>query len=322
MILPLHIVAAVALDLLLGDPRRLPHPVRGMGRLATALEGPARRVMPGARSAGILTVLAVVGLSGGVTYGLLRAAAWLHPLAGDAAAVWLIYTTIAIRDMRRHSMAVHAALAAGDLPEARRRVGLIVGRDTDRLDEAGVARAGVESVAESIVDGVTAPLFFAFLAGPVGAVAYRAVNTLDSTFGYKHGRYRDFGWASARLDDLANYVPARLTAPLVCLAALLLGHGAGDAARVLLRDGRKHSSPNSGLSEAAMAGALGVRLGGTNHYFGEPVEKPTLGEEKNAMAGEHIRQANSLFVVASLLFLLGGVGLRLACAALSGGLSG
>lgn len=320
MSIEFKIIAAVALDLALGDPRGMPHPVRGMGRLAEALEGPARKVTPGPRSAGIATVLTVVGLCIGAAYGLLRGSAWLHPWAADAAAVWLIYSTVAIRGMRRHSMAVHAALAAGDLPEGRRRVAMIVGRDTESLDERGVARASVESVAEGIVDGVTAPLFFAFLAGPVGAIAYRAVNTLDSTFGYKHGRYREFGWASARLDDLANYAPARLTAPLICAAAFLLMRRGGEAARVLRRDGRRHPSPNAGLSEAAMAGALGVRLGGPGRYFGKPVEKPTIGEAERALSGERIREANGLALVASLLFLLGGLGLGLAWEAISGGL--
>ena len=185
--------------------------------------------------------------------------------------ILVIYTTIAARDLARHSMAVLRPLAAGDLVEARRRVALIVGRDTARLDEAGVVRAAVESVAESTVDGVTAPLFFAVVAGPVGAMVYRAINTLDSMFGHQDERYREFGWAAARIDDLANYLPARLTAPLVCLAALLLRQRPRLACAILARDGRKHASPNAGLTEAAMAGALGVQLGGVNYYDGQTV---------------------------------------------------
>ena len=176
-------------------------------------------------------------------------------------------------------MAVFRALAAGDIVEARRRVAAIVGRDTERLDEAGVIRAAVESVAESTVDGVTAPLFFAVVAGPVGAMVYRAINTLDSMFGHQDERYRDFGWAAARIDDLANYLPARLTAPLACLAAALLRQRPRSApCESLLRDGRNHASPNSGLAEAAMAGALGVQLGGAICYDGQPLEKPTIGD--------------------------------------------
>ncbi len=164
-------------------------------------------------------------------------------------------------------------------------MGAIVGRDTDRLDEAGVTRAAVESVAESTVDGVTAPLMFAVVAGPVGAMVYRAINTLDSLFGHQDERYGQFGWAAARIDDVANYVPARCTAPLVCLAALLLRLRPRLAWRTLLRDGRNHTSPNAGLTEAAMAGALGVQLGGVNYYDGQPLEKPTIGEADHALVG-------------------------------------
>ena len=219
---------------------------------------------------------------GAAAWGAIRLAAVVHPLAGDVVSILIIYTTIAARDLARHSMAVYRSLAAGDLVEARRRVGAIVGRDTDRLDEAGVVRAAVESVAESTVDGVTAPLLFAVVAGPVGAIVYRAVNTLDSMFGHQDERYRQFGWAAARIDDLANYIPARLTAPLMCVAALLLRLRPGSALRTLLRDGRKHASPNAGLTEAAMAGALGVQLGGVNYYDGQPLEKPTIGDADRA----------------------------------------
>ncbi len=181
------------------------------------------------------------------------------------------------------------------------RVAAIVGRDTQQLDEAGVVRAAVESVAESTVDGVTAPLFFAAIAGPVGAMVYRAVNTLDSMFGHQDDRYRRFGWAAARIDDLANYLPARLTAPLICLAAALwISSRSGRAAlRILARDGRKHASPNSGLAEAAMAGALGVQLGGVNYYDGEPLEKPTIGDAVVPLSPRHIRVANALMFLTS-----------------------
>jgi adenosylcobinamide-phosphate synthase len=204
-------------------------------------------------------------------------------------------------------MAVFRPLAAGDLPLARQRVAMIVGRDTDQLDEAGIARAAVESVAESTVDGVTAPLFFALIAGPVGAMVYRAVNTLDSTFGYKDGRYLHFGWASARIDDVANLIPARLTAPLIAAAALLLRQRPLQSLKILLRDGRKHESPNAGLPEAAMAGALGVQLGGLNTYGGEPLDKPTIGDPLVPLAARHIPQANALMFATAGLFL--GLGL-------------
>jgi adenosylcobinamide-phosphate synthase len=254
--------------------------------------------------AGLATATATYAVAGAAAWGAIRLSAAVDPLAGDVMSILVIYTTIAARDLARHSMAVFRPLVAGDLVEARRRVGAIVGRDTDRLDEAGVARAAVESVAESTVDGVTAPLMFAVVAGPVGAMVYRAINTLDSLFGHQDERYERFGWAAARIDDLANYLPARLTARLVCLAALLLRLRPGLAWRTLLRDGRNHQSPNAGLTEAATAGALGVQLGGLNYYDGQPLEKPTIGEAVVPLSPRHIRLANALMFATAGLFLM------------------
>lgn len=298
-----QILLAVGLDLLLGDPRWLPHPVRGIGALAIRVERLSRRWIRPARLAGVVAALTVYAAAGVAAWGAIRLAGLAHPLAADVVSIVIIYTTLATRDLTRHSMAVFHALAAGDLQESRRRVGAIVGRDTDRLDEAGVLRATVESVAESTVDGVTAPLLFAVVGGPVAAMVYRAINTLDSMFGHQDERYREFGWAAARIDDLANYVPARLTAPLLCLAALVLRQRPLEALRILVRDGRKHASPNSGLPEAAMAGALGVQLGGVNYYDGQPLEKPTLGDPLTRLSLRHVLLANSLMMLTAVLVL-------------------
>ncbi|MBM4044577.1 MAG: cobalamin biosynthesis protein CobD [Planctomycetes bacterium] len=297
-----QILAAVALDLLLGDPRWLPHPVRGIGWLAQRLE-PVTRKLLWPRLAGIVTALTVIGVAGLCAYGLIALGKRLHPLAGDVVSILIIWTTIAARDLARHSTAVYRALAAGDLAEARKRLSMMVGRDTERLDEPEVARAAVESVAESIVDGVTAPLFFAVVAGPVGAMVYRAINTLDSTFGYKDERYLKFGWASARIDDAANFIPARLTAPLVAVAAALLRERPAASLQILWRDARNHASPNAGFAEAAMAGALGVQLGGLNYYAGEPEPKPTIGDHVEPLARGHIPRANALMFATTVLFL-------------------
>ena len=310
MRLDCQILIAVALDLLLGDPQWLPHPVRSIGRLALWLETLSRRLFGSTRTAGLFAALSTYIVVGAAAWGAIRLAAAIHPSAGDVVSILIIYTTIAARDLARHSMAVYRSLAAGELIEARRRVGAIVGRDTDRLDEAGVVRAAVESVAESTVDGVTAPLLFAVVAGPVGAMVYRAVNTLDSMFGHQDERYRQFGWAAARIDDLANYIPARCTAPLICVAALLLRLRPKRALQTLLRDGRKHASPNAGLTEAAMAGALGVQLGGVNYYDGQPLEKPIIGDVVAPLCPRHIRLANALMFVAAGLFLAVCLALR------------
>jgi adenosylcobinamide-phosphate synthase len=301
MDLKYQILIALALDLLLGDPRSLPHPVKLIGALAAWLEAPARqRFQP--RTAGILTAAAVILAAAAAAGAVIFLAGMVHPFLKDAACILILYTTFAARDLARHSSDVYQALARGDLPEARRCVSRMVGRDTEQLDEQGVTRAAVESVAENTVDGVIAPLFFAFLAGPVGAIAYKAVNTLDSTFGYRNERYAEFGWASARIDDAANYIPARLAVPLIAAASVFLDQDARGALRISRRDGRKHASPNSGLSEAAMAGALGVRLGGPVMRKGKPDDMPCIGDPAHPLQPGHIRRANSLMFAATLLF--------------------
>jgi len=307
-----QLLIAVALDLLVGDPRWMPHPVKLIGRLAIWLELPSRRLLRWPRLAGAITALVVLTVSGMAVWGLVRSSAWLHPLAGDAASTLVVYVCVAARDLTAHSMAVFRPLNAGDLGEARRRVAMIVGRDTERLDEAGVARAAVESVAENLVDGVTAPLFFAAIFGPVGAIVYKAINTLDSTFGYKNERYAQFGWTSARIDDVANYLPSRLTAPFVALAALLLRERPAGALRILMRDRRRHASPNAGHPEAAFAGALGIQLGGPSFYFGHdrPVDKPLIGDRLCQLKAIHIRKANRLMYATTALFVVACIGAR------------
>jgi adenosylcobinamide-phosphate synthase len=299
-----QLAIAVAVDLLVGDPRWLPHPVRAIGWLAARLETFARQWIRPLRLAGTITAMAVYATTGLAAWGAMRLAAALDPRAADLVAIAILYTTIAARDLTDHSTAVFQALAADDLPAARRRLSAIVGRDTDRLDEAGVVRATVESVAESTVDGVTAPLVFAVLGGPVAAIVYRAINTLDSMFGYRDERYGEFGWAAARIDDAANFLPARITAPLMCLAAGLVRQSPARAYRILRRDGRKHASPNAGLAEAAMAGALGVQLGGLDYYGGRPLDKPPLGDPLRPLGCDDIRLANRLMLLTSGLVLV------------------
>ncbi len=312
MILCWQILAALGLDLLIGDPRWLPHPVRGIGYLAQRVESALRCRIRHAKYAGILAVMVVVATPVLLVWAVLQLAVVLHPALATAIGSYVIYTTIAPRDLIHHSIAVYRDLAAGNLPEARRKVACIVGRDTDALDEAGITRATIETVAESTVDGVIAPLLFALLAGPLGAMAYRAINTLDSMYGYKTERYLHFGWAAARLDDLANWVPARLAAPcLVLAAAVLPGSRAFGAWRIMHRDGRKHESPNAGWTEAAMAGALDVQLGGTNIYEGEALEKPTLGDPNRPLIPAMIPSANRLMLLALFLLTTIGIGLRL-----------
>lgn len=288
-ITPYIVISAVILDLLLGDPRRLPHPVVGIGAMISGLERILRRLVPNERAGGVLLLGAVAGATAVISLLLLKGAYLLHPWAGGAVSIWLSYTCLAARSLHAESQLVAEQLAAGDVEGARRKLSLIVGRDTDGLDEPEIWRALVETVAENTSDGVIAPLFYLMLGGPVLALVYKAVNTLDSMVGYRNDRYLRFGWASARFDDLANWLPARITGILMVAVAPLAGLSAKNSLRIMLRDGRNHSSPNSGIPEAAVAGALGVRLGGTNRYFGAPVEKPTIGDPLRILSPESYR---------------------------------
>jgi adenosylcobinamide-phosphate synthase len=305
----IYIWAALVLDLLIGDPRCSWHPVRIIGRTAMALEGPARALLRAPRLAGIAVAVLVIGGAGLATAGVLNAATRLSPVLEGILSVVILYTTFAARDLANHSNAVLAALETGDIDGARKRVARIVGRDTEGLDEPAIVRATVESVAENTVDGILAPLSFAFLFGPVGAMVYKAISTLDSTFGYKNEMYRYFGWASARIDDIAAYLPARLGAVFIAGAAALLGERPFGAVRVMLRDSGKHASPNAGIPESGFAGALGVRLGGPVSRHGQIDDMPLFGDPLFPLRREHIRKANRLmygsaFIAAAIYALV------------------
>lgn len=299
MRLEYQIVIALLLDFAFGDPRWLPHPVRIIGRMIAAMEGPARRAIPDVRLAGSLTALAVILTAALATGAIIWVAGWIHPGIGDAVSILLLYTTFAARDLADHSNGVYRALARFDLAEARRLVSWLVGRDTERLTEPEVVRAAVESVAENTVDGIIAPLFFAALGGPVAAMAYKAASTLDSMIGYRNERYIDFGRTAAEIDDGANWLPARLAVPIITAAAALTGQQASAAWRIARRDGRKHLSPNAGIPEAAFAGALGIRLGGVMQRRGRPVDLPEIGDPVVTLARGQILAANRMMVAAT-----------------------
>ncbi len=313
-----QVIVAFAADLAFGDPRWFPHPVKFIGRLALSLEAPTRRVLRNPWLAGVVTAVVTVGGAALAAWGTIAGARWIHPWLGDAISVLLLYTCFAAHDLGAHALDVFRALRSSDVELARGRVARMVGRDTATLDEPGIVRATVESVAENTVDGVTAPLFFAVIGGPVLAIAYKAVSTLDSTFGYKNERYLKFGWASARLDDVAAWLPARLTFPLVALSAALIGGRPSGAWKFGRRDCRKHASPNAGLPEAAFAGALGVQLGGPLLRHGRPIEMPRLGEPCEALDRRHIPRSVALMFVVSLLAAAGFLGVRLCAQGIGG----
>lgn len=304
----LLVLSSLVVDLLVGDPARLPHPVVQIGKLISALERVLRRPQKSPlqqKAAGVVLAAVVPSVSAAVVGLLIWAAGLLHPAAAAALSVWLASTTVAARGLAQAGKKVYTELAKDDLEAARRSTGEIVGRDTHSLDRAGVVRATVETMAENIVDACVSPLFFIFLGGAPGAMLYRAINTLDSMVGYKNEKYLHFGWASARLDDLANWIPARLAGLLLTLAVALTGGQARAAWRIMRRDARKHLSPNSGWCEAGVAGALGVQLGGLNTYGGVESFRPYLGEALYPLHMNHIaKTCRLMFWTAALSALL------------------
>ncbi|WP_136524683.1 adenosylcobinamide-phosphate synthase CbiB [Geomonas ferrireducens] len=306
------VLGAVVMDLVLGDPRTLPHPVVIIGWLISWLEGALRQRISDPRLAGVALLVITVGVSYLVAAGLIYLGTLVAPAVGFLVALYLAWVSIAARSLHLESAKVAKALERGDLSAARVALSYIVGRETAQLDEPEVIRGAVETVAENTGDGVVAPLFYLMLGGPALAIAYKAVNTLDSMVGYKNERYLEFGWASARFDDLANFIPARLTGLLMVLVAPLCGLSGAGSWRILRRDCRNHASPNSGYPEAAAAGALGVRLGGANRYFGRIVEKPTIGDPVRALSLEAYAGVVRLMYGSEALLVLGWLALVLA----------
>jgi adenosylcobinamide-phosphate synthase len=308
------ILAAFIVDFIFGDPHWLPHPVRGIGWLVQRGESFLRNHArsPGAeKNAGIVLVVFVVATTYALTYLTVRLAFVLSPLLGVLVSILIAYTTIAARDLSRAARKVLAGLSSHDLIGARRDLQMIVGRDTEGLGEKEIARAVIETVAENTSDGVIAPIFYLAVGGPPLAMAYKAINTLDSMIGYKNKEYINFGRAAAKMDDVANFLPARIAAGLLCLASNISSLFASAFSRgkstlsgpwkIMVRDGRNHPSPNSGYPEAAMAGALGVRLGGPSAYGGVVSRKPFLGDEGGSLDKKSIEKSLLFMYSASLL---------------------
>ncbi|MDR5887298.1 adenosylcobinamide-phosphate synthase CbiB [Vreelandella janggokensis] len=304
------VTVAIVIDLIVGDPRSLPHPVVIIGRAISALEkrwnqGAAKRRW---RLGFLLTAVIVLGTFG-VAWLVLALLSALHPWLGVVAEIGLLATTLAIKGLAEAGRAIAVPLAKGDLPAARQALAMIVGRDTQGLDEAGITRGAVETVAENTVDGITAPLFFALIGGAPLALAYKAVNTLDSMVGYRNARYNEFGYASAKLDDVANWLPARLTALCLWLAGLLLSVSGvlrlrwRGALRDTCREAPRHPSPNAGWPETMVACLLGVQLGGTNFYQGVASHRATLGEPLEALHVAHIDATIRLMHGGWMLFM-------------------
>ncbi|MCF8105921.1 MAG: adenosylcobinamide-phosphate synthase CbiB [Desulfohalobiaceae bacterium] len=295
--------AAFILDLILGDPLRLPHPVRLMGRVIQMAEPRFRRLPFNPILCGGLLAGFLIPATWLLAWLALKLAFLFYPLVSYLLEVVLVYYCLSARSLATAAREVGQALESRDLNTARQKVGLIVGRDVDGLSRTGVAQGAVETVAENFVDGVLAPLFFAALGGAPLALAYKMVNTLDSMVGYKNEAYIAFGRVAARLDDGANYLPARFSVVVIGLGSWLLFGRFRTSLRTALQEGRNHSSPNAGLPEAAFAGALQARLGGPNIYQGQLVDKPFIGLSFDRPGPEKIKPACILMLVSSTIWV-------------------
>jgi len=302
-----EVSAAYVVDLIFGDPHGYPHPIKLIGRTISFFE---EKFLQEADSSwkqrflgGVLVVMIVFG-AGISTWAIIRITGWVHPVLSFITAIFFAYTTLATRNLYDEVGKVIRTLEQGNLSRARKEVGFLVSRDMDHLDEKEICRALIETVSENTSDGIVAPLFYLAIGGPPLAMAYKALNTLDSMVGYKNDRCRFFGWASARADDLANFIPARITAFLFILSSFILRKDWKSSGRVAWRDGRKNVSPNSGYPEAAVAGALGIQLGGENFYFGIPQEKPLIGEPKKSIHLKEVKESLYLMIVVSLIAVI------------------
>jgi len=300
------VVLGFILDLLLGDPRWLYHPVRIIGKLIDGLEYLLRRLLPktkaGERIGGEILVVLVVAISTGVPAIILYLLYYkVNVWAGFALETFWCYQLLATKSLKVESMRVYDRLTKGTLPEARTAVSMIVGRDTSELTEEGVTKAAVETVAENTADGIIAPLIFMMIGGAAGGFLYKSINTMDSMVGYKNDKYRYFGTAAAKLDDVVNFLPARIAAWLMIAGSYLLGMDGKQANKVYLRDRMNHSSPNSAQTESVMAGALDVQLAGDACYFGKVLKKPTIGDPIRPVVPGDITNANRLLYITAVL---------------------
>ena len=303
--MPDHILALVigfVLDLLLGDPAWFYHPVCIIGKYISFAEKRLRACGGNLRRSAVILTASTVLLTMAVVALILWAASLLGRMPLLIVMALLDWMGIAVTCMAKEARDVEKALEHG-VEAGRKQVARIVGRDTQTLSEEEIIKATVETVAENTTDGVISPLFYAAIGGPILLWGFKAANTLDSMVGYLDAHYRDIGWSSAKLDDVLNYIPARLTALLMCVSAALCGMDGKNALRIVLRDHKNHKSPNCAWSEAAAAGALHVQLGGTHDYFGKPIEKPTIGDDDRLICREDIRKTNRLLYGASVLMM-------------------
>ena len=299
------LAAGFILDRLFGDPKWMYHPVIFIGKTISFLEKNIRKILPrtpsGELMGGIVLVLLTLIASGGIPCIILYAAGLIHPAIQWAAGAFMCYQLLAVKCLRDESMKVYDALKTGTIEDGRHAVSMIVGRDTQALDEKGVVKAAVETVAENFSDGVLAPMLYMLIGGPVLMFVYKGINTMDSMVGYKNDRFLYFGRCAAKLDDAANFIPSRIAGIMLILAAYIGPFSGKDARRIFLRDRRKHASPNSAQTESAAAGALQIQLAGNAYYFGKLHEKQFIGDSIREIEVDDIKRMNNLMYIASTL---------------------
>ncbi len=305
--LSLQIAIAFILDILIGDPRWLPHPVKMLGKCIEFLEKILRRLISSEHVAGMFLTLIVVIGTYFITIEFIFFSYGMGNICGIATSILIIFYSLSVRDLLKETGNVLKALKSGDLKSARNNLSRIVGRDTHNLSEQQVATGCIETSAESSVDGIIAPLFYACLGGPALAMAYKSINTLDSMVGYKNEKYINFGWSSAKLDDIANFVPARIASIILPMSSFICGEDYSNSVKIVKRDGQNHPSPNSGIPEAAIAGALRIRLGGPNTYNGISSFKPYIGDPQNSVEPDDIGSTTKIVMVSAIISVLFGI---------------
>lgn len=302
----LVMVIAYLLDLIIGDPYSFPHPVRFIGNLIRFTEGKIRIIFKSKKQlkiGGFLLWATTVGFTALVTNLILNLLC-INNIFYVIIASIILYTTLSTKCLADEAKKIYEVLKTGDIEKSRKQLSYIVGRDTTSLNENEIIRATVETVAENTVDGIISPMMYGFIGGPVLAMAYKAINTLDSMVGYKNEKYGDIGFASAKIDDIANFIPARITPFFMMIASFMLGFNSKKSIKIAMRDRKNHKSPNCAYAEGAVAGALEVQLGGTNMYFGEKVYKPTIGDKDRELEAEDILRTNKIMYLTSFIALV------------------
>ncbi|CAK7029486.1 MAG: Cobalamin biosynthesis protein CobD [Peptostreptococcus russellii] len=296
-------IFAYFMDLIVGDPYGFPHPVIYIGKLISLIERNLRKLKINMKLAGALLCLILMSSVALITYSICKLASVNIYLYIFVSAV-IVCTCFSTKCLADEGKKIYDSFEENNIELSRKQLSYIVGRDTSALDEPDIIRATVETIAENTVDGTISPMFYAFIGGPILAILYKAVNTMDSMIGYKNERYIDFGMTAARLDDIFNYIPARISLIGFTMASFILRYDYKSCIKIAIRDRKNHTSPNCAYPEAAVAGALGIELGGTNIYFGQKVYKPTIGEKKRKIVKEDILKTNRLLYLSTFLTLI------------------